>query len=386
VSDSQSLADRWRAARPPVAGLHLDSAACSRQSSAVIEAAAQHARYEAEVGGYVAAEAAIPVLDAGRAAFAALSGMPEANVVFTTGSLNALDLLLGAWPPGQTDRRTVACLPGEYGPNLAMIAVHGFARQLLPALDDGRLALDDAALALDESRPDLVHLTAVASHSGVVQPLPMVAELCRELRLPLVVDAAQALGQVDCAVGADVTYASSRKWIAGPRGVGFLAVRPELLERLHPRLTPPEWVLKSGQFTVGQQLEFGEANVAARVGFSVALGEHLAYGPEAARARLAELGASSRTVLADVPDWTVVEEVEEPSAITTLAPSDGVDPAAVRAWLLTERRILTTFVGVVRAPLELTGSRLRISPHLDTMAEDLETFAEALISATAATA
>ncbi|MGZ4585304.1 MAG: ergothioneine biosynthesis PLP-dependent enzyme EgtE, partial [Mycobacterium sp.] len=82
-----SLADRWRAARPPVAGLHLDSAACSRQSLAVIEAAAQHARNESEIGGYVAAEAAAPALDAGRVAFAALAGMPDAEVVFTTGSL-----------------------------------------------------------------------------------------------------------------------------------------------------------------------------------------------------------------------------------------------------------------------------------------------------------
>ena len=108
-----------------MAGLHLDSAACSRQSFAVIDAAAQHARHEAEVGGYVAAEAAAPVLDAGRAAFAALTGMPDAEVVFTTGSLNALDLLLGSWP---ADRRTLACLPGEYGPNLAVMAAHGFDR------------------------------------------------------------------------------------------------------------------------------------------------------------------------------------------------------------------------------------------------------------------
>ena len=377
---SESLADRWRAARPPVAGLHLDSAACSRQSQAVIDAATRHARYEAEVGGYVAAEAATPVLDAGRAAFAALAGMPDAEVVFTTGSLNALDLLLGAWP---ADRRKVACLPGEYGPNLGLFGIHGFERQLLPTLDDGRLALDDAALALEEDPPDLVHLTPVASHCGIVQPLPMVAQLCRELGLPLVVDAAQALGQVDCAVGPYVTYSSSRKWIAGPRGVGVLAVRPDLMERLRPRLTPPEW---ASNFGVAQQLEFGEANVAARVGFSVALGEHLAYGPESVRARLAQLGAIARGLLADVPDWTLVEEIEEPSAITTLAPGDGVDPAAVREWLLNERGILTTFVGVVRAPLELTGPRLRISPHVDSNGEDLEVFAEALIAATAATA
>lgn len=382
----ETLADQWRAARPRFAGLHLDNAACSRQSLAVIEAAAQHARNESEVGGYVAAEAAAPVLDAGRVAFAALTGMTDAEVVFTTGSLNALDLLLGAWPAGGGDRKRLACLPGEYGPNLAVMAAHGFERRLLPTLDDGRVALDDAALALDADPPDLVHLTAVASHSGVVQPVSMVAQLCREVGLPLVVDAAQALGQVDCAAGADATYSSSRKWIAGPRGVGILAVRPELMESLRPRLAAPQWAPASGPPTVAEQLEFGEANVAARVGFSLALGQHLAYGPATVCARLAELGGLSRTVLADVSGWTVVEEVEEPSAITTLAPTDGADPEAVRDWLLAERRILTTFVGVQRAPMELPGPLLRISPHVDTTAEDLETFAEALIAATAATA
>ncbi|HET9890456.1 MAG TPA: ergothioneine biosynthesis PLP-dependent enzyme EgtE [Mycobacterium sp.] len=365
-----------------MAGLHLDNAACSRQSLAVIEATARHARNESEVGGYVAAEAATPVLDAGRAAFAALTGMSDAEVVFTTGSLNALDLLLGGWP---SERRRVACLPGEYGPNLALMAAHGFERQLLPTMEDGRVALDDAALALETDPPDLVHLTAVASHCGVVQPVSMVAKLCRELGLPLVVDAAQALGQVDCAVGADVTYSSSRKWIAGPRGVGMLGVRRELMESLHPRLSAPEWARKDCSPTVAEQLEFGEANVAARVGFSLAMGEHLAYGPPAVCARLAELGSLSRTLLADVAGWTVIEEVEEPSAITTLAANDGADPEAVRAWLLAERRILTTFAGVQRAPLELTEPVLRISPHVDTTAADLETFAEALIAATAAT-
>jgi pyridoxal 5-phosphate dependent beta-lyase len=157
------------------------------------------------------------VLDAGRAGFAVLAGMPDAEVVFTTGSLHALDLLLGSWPPGG---RTLACLPGEYGPNLAVMAAHGFARRPLPTDDGGRVAVDEAAVGLTADPPDLVHLTAVASHRGVVQPLAEMASLCSELGLPLVVDAAQALGQVDCAVGADVTYASPRKWIAGPRGVG----------------------------------------------------------------------------------------------------------------------------------------------------------------------
>lgn len=369
---SDTLADRWRAARPPVAGLHLDSAACSRQSFAAIEAATQHARHESELGGYVAAEDAKPVLDAGRAAVGTLFGMPAAEVVFTTGSLHALDLLLGSWPPGG---RALACLPGEYGPNLAVLAAHGFARRPLPVDADGRLMVDEAAIGLAADPPDLVHFTAVASHRGIVQPLADMAQLCAELGLPLVVDAAQALGQIDCAVGADAMYTSSRKWLAGPRGVGALVVRPELMARLQPRLSAPAW---ASTLSVAQQLEFGEANVSARVGFSVALGEHLAHGPAAVHSRLAEVGAMTRTALADVRGWRAVEPVEEPSAITTLVPVDGAEPAAVRAWLIAEHRIVTTAAGIERAPLELTAPVVRISPHVDATADDLTIFAQAL--------
>jgi hercynylcysteine S-oxide lyase len=375
MTGPDSLTERWRSARPKVAGLHLDSAACSRQSFAVIDAAAQHARHEAEVGGYVAAEAAAPVLDAGRAAIGALTGMNGADVVFTTGSNNALDVLLSSW----ADERTVACLPGEYGPNLAVMAANGFQVSALPAEDNGRLLLEDAARQLAADPPALVHLTPLASHRGVAQPLAAFADVCRDLGLPLVVDAAQALGHLDCAVGAAAIYSSSRKWMAGPRGVGFLAIRPDLAQRLRPRLPPPEWGLP---LTVLQRLEGGEANVAARVGYSVALGEHLAAGHAQIRDRLAELGRLTRGALADVRGWRVVEPFDEPTAITTLAPVDDADPQQVRAWLIAERAIVTTFAEVQRAPFEMTSPVLRVSPHVDTTVADLEQFAEALAAAT----
>ncbi len=375
MSGQGSLAQRWRAARPKVAGLHLDSAACSRQSFAVIDAATQHARHEAEVGGYVAAEAAAPALEAGRAAVAALTGMRGSDVVFTTGSNNALDVLLGSWP----GERSVACLPGEYGPNLALMAVNGFQVSALPADELGRLSVDDAARCLAADPPALVHLTPLASHRGLAQPLAELAGVCRELGVPLVVDAAQALGHLDCAVGAAAIYSSSRKWMAGPRGVGVLGVRPELAERLRPRLPPPEWGLG---IPVMDSLELGEANMAARVGYSVALGEHLAAGPDQIRDGLAELGRMTRAALADVRGWRVVEPLDEPTAITTLEPLSGADPQKVRAWLIAERGIVTTYAELQRAPFEMTKPVLRASPHVDTTPEDLDQFAEALAAAT----
>ncbi|MEO3758506.1 ergothioneine biosynthesis PLP-dependent enzyme EgtE [Mycobacterium sp. B14F4] len=371
-----SIAEQWRAARPAVAGLHLDSGACSRQSFAAMDAVGQHARHEAEVGAYVAAEAAAPVLDAGRAAIGALTGLDASGVVFTTGANHALDLLLSAW----SGPRTLACLPGEYGPNLAIMSANGFDIRPLPADSDGRLDVDAATRSLAKDPPALVHLTALGSHRGVAQPLATLADTCRGLNVPLVVDAAQALGHLDCAVTPSVIYGSSRKWIAGPRGVGFLAVAPELTERLRPRLPPPDWNLS---LSVMQRLEHGEANVAARVGFSVALGEHLAARPVAVRVRLAEVGRMTRETLAGVEGWRVVEAPEEPTAITTLAPTEGADPQKVRAWLIAERGIVTTYAEQLRAPFEMTTPVLRASPHVDVSVEELEQFAEALAAGTA---
>lgn len=355
------LAENWRAARPPVAGVHVDSAACSRQSFSVIEAAAQHARHEAEVGGYVAAEAAAPVLDAGRAAVRAQTGMTDADVVFTTASNNALDILLSDW----TGERTVACLPGEFGPNLQIMARHGFVIRDLPVDEYGRLDLD-AVGAFLSSPPALVHFTILGSHSGIVQPARDMASACRAHGIALIIDAAQGFSHLDCAgIDAGALYSSSRKWTAGPRGVGVLATRPGLLSE--------QMKLRLGH---------AETNVGLHVAFSVALGEHIAAGPQDVQARLREVGAATRTALAQVPGWSIIEPTGEPSAITTLRPPDGVDPMSVRARLIAEHSIVTTFLGLERAPREMTRPALRVSPHVDVTDADLDTLAEALAAAT----
>ena len=88
--------------------------------------------------------------------------------------------------------------------------------------------------------------------------------------------------------------------------------------------------------------------------------------------------------MADIDGWRVVEPVDEPTAITTLSPSNGADPQRVRAWLIAERGIVTTYAEVQRAPFEMSGPVLRLSPHVDTTADDLDIFAEALVAVTAA--
>jgi hercynylcysteine S-oxide lyase len=360
----------WRAGRPRPAGRHLDTAACSRQSNRVLEAAAHHARHEAELGGYVAEVAADHLLQQGRSVLGGLVGMAAADIAFVHSAQSALATLLTGWRLPEGSR--VACLPGEYAPNIAQLRRFGLRPEPLPADGLGRADVAGIERLLAADPPRLVHLTHLGSHRGVLQPAAEVAALCRAAGVPLVLDAAQSAGHVDVDVGADVVYFPSRKWLAGPRGVGVLCARRAIVAQWTPVLPEPPDVPPMRAF------ESGEAHVAGRVGLVLAVGEHLAAGPGLVRERLAGLGRAAREVLDGAAGWRVVEPVEEPTAITTLRPPDGVDVPATRARLLAEHGIVTTAVEVERAPGELTGPVLRVSPHVDGTLDDLEALAAAL--------
>jgi len=359
------LADAWAAARMPPAVLHLDSAAASRSSRAVLEAVRVHLELEASVGAYVVAADAEPALTRAAAVVAALMGRAPADVAFVESAEAGLAALLASWrlPAGST----VLVSPGEYGPNLRRFALHGLSAEPMAAADAvGHVDLDNLRTRLAARAPTLVHLCQLGSHRGVVQPAAEVVALCRAAGVPVVVDAAQALGHVPCDHDADAVYATSRKWLAGPRGVGVLAVRPSLAQQL----TRPVVELQSA-----------EAFVAGRVGLGVALAEHVAAGPQRVHSRLTALGALTRTVLGGVAGWRVVEPVSEPSATTTLAPPPGwadARVAAAREQLLAEHRVLVTLAEPWRAPFEANSSVLRVSPHLDTGQAELERLALAL--------
>jgi pyridoxal 5-phosphate dependent beta-lyase len=364
------LGSSWRASRPRPAGRHLDSAASSRQSSRALDAAAHHARHEAELGGYVAEAAAEDLLQQGRSVIGGLAGMAAADVAFVESAQAALVALLTGWrlPAGSR----VACLPGEYFPNIAQFRTYGLRPEPLPVDGHGRADLDGVERLLAADPPSFVHVTHIPSHRGVLQPAAEVTTLCRAAGVPLVLDAAQSLGHADVDLGADVVYGTSRKWLAGPRGVGMLCVRPALAARLTPVLPEPEGVPAMRAF------ESGEAHVAGRVGLVVAVGDHLAAGPHLVRERLGAIGRATRGLLDGVGGWRVVEPAEEPTATTTLRPPDGVDVVGTRTRLLTEHGIVTSAIGPERAPGEMTGPVLRVSPHVDTTIDDLEALAAAL--------
>lgn len=349
---------RWAADRLPGRVLHLDSAAAGRPSRSVLEAVAAHARLEAETGAYVAQESAAGMIEGLRHDLAGLLGVRGDDVVFVESGSAARDALLGAWSFGAD--ATVGVVASEWGPNLEAFAARGLEPALLPVDRVGELDLDGLERLLKTKPPSVVHLTPVAAHRDLVQPVAAAAVLCRAHGVPLWVDAAQALGQVDTAVGADAIYATSRKWLGGPRGVGILAVAGDRQAPLRVR-----------------SLESDEAHVAGRVGLAVAVREHLALDPGRVAARLAHVGDLSRSVLEGVTGWRILRGADR-TAITSLEPTRGQDVVETRSRLLAEHSILTTAVLQWRAPRDLASPCLRISPQVDADERSLERLAAAL--------
>jgi hercynylcysteine S-oxide lyase len=370
---------RWRDRRPSTQLLHLDSAAAGRSSAATLEASATVAARAAAVGASAAAAEVESTLEAGRAALAGLLGVNPGGVAFVGSATAALESLLSAWPlqPGDA----VGVVPSEWGRNLAAFERHGLQLVVLAVHDDGSIDLKGLEAALTSDPPAFVHLTQVASHRSLVQPVGAAAVLCNAAGIPLWVDAAQAIGHVDTACGADVQYATSRKWLTGPHDVGLLAVADRWWDVLRIRSPPQGLNDELEGVSPIRLLEPRDVAISGRVGLCVAVREYQEAGPEKVWQRLGEVGSLTRELLTGLPGWAVLEANGVPSAITAVRATRGQDVRETRARLLTAHRIITTAEEQDRAPREMTEPLLRISPHVDCTVEDLRLLREALISA-----
>lgn len=361
------LGAAWRAALADHEVVHLDAAGCACPSRAVLNATVAHLRREAAVGGYAAEAEAAATIARARARLGELVAMEADAVSLSANATVAFATLLAAWPLPASAR--VGTLGSEYESNRlalrALAARRGYEVVALPVDAEGRLCLDGLDRCL--RGVDLISLPVVASHRGVVQPAAEVVALAHAAGVPVLLDVAQAAGQVPLAgVGADGYVGTARKWLRGPRGTGWLAVRPAIAAGL----TPESPSLAGVDAPDVGRLATGEASVAARVGLAVALDELAAAGIDAVSGRVAALGASARSRLDGIGGWRVQEPLEEASGIVTLAhPTE--DPVAVAARLLAAG-VATSAIPVARAPGELRRPVLRVSLHAYCDADDLD--------------
>lgn len=209
--------------------------------------------------------AARGTLEKARAQVAALAGAEAKNVTFTSGATeaNALALSPALEIGGRKERRDRLFVSAVEHPSV--LAGGRFAPEqveILPVDGNGVVDLDALREALTRAARPLVSVMLANNETGVVQPIPTIADIVHAANGLLHVDAVQGAGRIDCdmaALGADLMSLSSHK-LGGPQGAGALVRRGDI------HIAEP--LIRGGGQERGTRA--GTENVAAIAGFGAA--------------------------------------------------------------------------------------------------------------------
>jgi selenocysteine lyase/cysteine desulfurase len=387
----QDLA-RWRADTPGCSKLiHLNNAGAALVPLPVRTAIAAHLELEQRIGGYEAADAEAEPIRQTYADVARLLGAGAHNIALVQNSTVAFAQAISAFDLGPGD--IILTSRADYASNqimyLSLARRRGVEVVRAPDAPEGGIDPEAVRALVARRRPALVALTWIPTNSGLVQPAESVGRICREAEVPYLVDGCQAVGQMPIAVErlhCDYLAATARKFLRGPRGLGFLYVSDRTLAAgAHPLLVDMHgatWTDRDAfELTPdARRFETWEFAHALVLGLGAAARYAAAVGLEAARDRARELAHYARGRLAAVPGVRVLDRGPELCAIVTIAVV-GRDTTELKLEL--RRRGINTSSphredAVIDMDEKKVESALRISPHYYNTKEEIDTAVDAL--------
>jgi selenocysteine lyase/cysteine desulfurase len=384
--------ERWRADTPACTRLvHLNNAGAALVPRPVQSAILDHLALEQEIGGYEAADARPQEIRNAYAAMGRLLGTKARNIALVQNSTVAFAQALNAFDfkPGDS----ILTSRSDYASNqimyLSLAQRRGVDIVRAPDAREGGIDPDAVQELIRKRRPSLMALTWIPTNSGLVQPVEAVGRICRNAGVAYLVDACQAVGQLPVDVSAlqcDYLSGTARKFLRGPRGLGFLYVSDRMLEAgAHPMLVDmhgADWT-DADAFALNpdaRRFETWEFAFALVLGLGAAAEYALQAGVAATGRRARELAEYARSQLAGVPGVRVLDRGPELCAIVTVA-VDGRDTRDIKL-ALRNRGINTSSPHREDAVIDMdekgTASALRISPHYYNTQEEIDTAVDAI--------
>ena len=383
---------RWRADTPGCTRVvHLNNAGAALAPRPVQSAILDHLALEQEIGPYEAADARREDVQRAYATMGRLLGTEARNIAVVQNSTVAFAQAISAFDfkPGDV----ILTSRSDYASNQIMYLslAHRRGVEIVRAPDAAEGGIDPDAVQqlIRKRRPALVALTWIPTNSGLVQPVEAVGRICLNAEVPYLVDACQAVGQLPVDVGAlpcDYLSGTARKFLRGPRGLGFLYVSDRVLEAgAHPVLVDmhgADWT-DPDAFTLNpdaRRFETWEFAFALVLGLGAAAEYALQAGVTQTGRRARELADYARSQLAGIPGVRVLDRGPGLCAIVTIA-VDGQDTPDIKL-ALRSRGITTSSPHREDAVIDMdekgTASALRISPHYYNIHEEIDMAVEAI--------
>ena len=370
---------------------HLNNAGAALAPLPVRRAVAEYLDREAALGGYEAAESSLEQLRGTGETVGALIGARGRNIALTQNATTAFAQAMAVFDFRPGDR--ILTSRADYASNqimyLALAQRLGVEVVRIPDGPQGGIDPDALEREAARRRPALVAVTWVPTNSGLVQPVEAVGAVCRRLEIPYLVDACQAVGQlvVDVnRVGCDYLAAAARKFLRGPRGIGFLYAADRVIEAgAYPITVDMHGATWSDpdRFTLtpdARRFESWEVSPALVAGLGAAAAYALDVGIPTAGARASALAAYARERLAEIDGVRVLDRGPSLCAIATAAVA-GRDAHSLKLALRT-RGINTSAADREDAVIDMdekgARSALRLSPHYYNTPDEIDTAVAAL--------
>ena len=180
------------------------------------------------------------VLEDSRESIASILHADPSELIFTSGGTESINAAIHGFTFGR--RGLIGVTAGEHPATLRATEktfLQGCGIATLSVDSDGRLQ-DDRLDLLPWSELILICLILAHNETGVIQNVQRLSELCQQHRVPLLLDAVQAVGKLPVSfhqLGATALAFGAHKF-HGPRGVGGLLLQrgiklPALLEGGH---------------------------------------------------------------------------------------------------------------------------------------------------------
>lgn len=325
--------------------MHFNNAGSALPPSVVVDAQTNHLQLEAAIGGYEAANRESARVAAVYDSVARLINAKPQEIAVVENATVAWDMAFYAikFIPGDRILTAEAEYAANYVAYLQVAKRTGAVVEVIPSAPTGETSPDALAAMMDD-RVKLVSITHVPTNGGLVNPAAMIGQIAKRHGALYLLDACQSVGQLPVDVEkiqCDMLSATGRKYLRGPRGVGFLYVRESLIPTMEPPVidhfaanwtSPDSYELRSD----ARRFENWENNYAAKLGLGAAVDYAMDIGMDAIWARIRLLAEDLRRRLRETHGITVHDIGQEQGGIVTFS-SDHEDSAEIKQRLADQK-------------------------------------------------